>query len=107
MTVNLNLELETPLFEKYRILIVDFIVLPTRIDEGAGQGDTGHGRDSDGYTNIGRSRSGAPETATSDPAVPPWPSASFCEHNPFRKDTANGGEGEEHERWNDEDDPVR
>lgn len=31
-----------------------------RIDDGGGQGDTGHGRDSDGYTNIGRRRSGAP-----------------------------------------------
>jgi hypothetical protein len=73
-TVNLNLELDTRLFERIRILIVDFVVLPTRIDDGAGQGDTGHGRDSDGDTNIGWSRSGTPETtasATNNPALPP------------------------------------
>lgn len=79
------------------------VFLPTRVDDGGGQGETGHGRDSNGYPDIGRGRRWRPETSAPDDraAAPPTGTAatSFDEQDPSATVAAtDAGLEQEHQR---------
>lgn len=97
---------------EFSFLLKFFAALPMRIDDTGSQGETGHDRHGDSYTNIRRSRRNTPEPAagsTSDErSTPPSPtdsSASFGKHDPFPSATnvdAASTQGREAHQWEDQ-----